>query len=299
MKRSKTHNRGVKPPRPQSSPKPLTSRLGRQRVRRKADSGGSMPPVVRQAGAWGLSLAGWGALALVLSLVLLVGWAALAFSPWFRVEQAHVSGTRHLSRLDVLSAAGIGSDTSLLTLPVDKVEQRLTALGWVRQARVTRRLPSTVIIEISENQPQLLALVEGDLYLLDQDMNCFARLDGGTRPDLPVISGLTRADLVQPDQEARDILNAVRHLLAALPAEELAPGGRVSEIRVDRVWGLSLVRSDLRPVLRLGFDNFAQRLARAMRVVADLKQRGELARATLIDLDAKQRAVVRLSRESA
>ena len=298
MKLNRPSSRGLRPPRPQAPPKPIASRLKRQKVRRPAGNG-ALAPAVRQAGSLGLSLAGWGATALGLSALLLAAWAALAWSPWFQVDQALVRGTHHLSRLEVLSAAGIGSRTSLLALPVDQVERRLTELPWVRAARVTRRPPSTVIIEITERRPQLLALVEGELYLLDQDLNCFAQAQESPRPDLPVLTGLNRADLLKPDLEASELLAAVRRLLAALPPADLAPGGRLSEIRVDRVWGLSLVRGDLRPVLRLGFDNFAQRLARLKRVVADLNQRGELGRAILIDLDVRQRAVVRLGRESA
>lgn len=92
---------------------------------------------------------------------------------------------------------------------------------------------------------------------------------------------------------------AARRLLGLLPASDLAPGGRLAELHLDRVWGISLLFNDLTPVVRLGFKDYARRLARLEQVRGDLDQRGELERARLIDLESSRRVVVRLGREKA
>jgi cell division septal protein FtsQ len=236
---------------------------------------------------------------LAVGAALVGGWAWLASRPAFAVAEAQVLGTRHLSRLEVLSAAGLGVHSNLLSLNVGRMEARLATLPWVERARVERRPPATVRITVTERRPSWLAVVEGRLYFLAPEMEGFAPLQGGEVPDLPAITGLSRADLVQPDEEARRLLGLARGLREVLPASEFAPGGRLSEVHLDRVWGVTLVWKGLPPLVRLGFGDFARRLARLERVAADLEARGELKRAVLIDLGSDRRAVVRLAAEEA
>jgi hypothetical protein len=227
------------------------------------------------------------------------GWAWLATRPALGVAEAQVLGTRHLSRLEVLSAAGLGVHSNWLALNVGRMEVRLAELPWVARARVERRPPAAVRISITERRPSWLAVVEGKLYFLAPDMAGFAPLRGGEVPDLPAITGLSRADLVKPDEEARRLLRQARGLRDILPPEEFAPGGRLSEVHLDRVWGVTLVWKGEAPMVRLGFGGFAAKLARLARVRADLAARGELGRAVLIDLGSERRAVVRFGAEEA
>lgn len=238
--------------------------------------------------------------ALVLSGALLLGgFSALAGSGMFLVRKAEVTGTSHLSRLEVLSAARVGDSSNLLALPVGKLERRVSALPWVAEASVSRRLPDTVRIKVREKKPRVLALVAGRLHCLDGHMTPFAVVDAGAAPDLPVITGLTPADLASPDDETADLLALAASVLHLVEAGKAAGDGRLSELHLDRVNGLSLVFEGMPPVVRLGFDNLGRALSRLTPVAADLKRRGELDRALIIDLQAPDRAVVRLSGESA
>ncbi|MCB2225296.1 MAG: FtsQ-type POTRA domain-containing protein [Desulfarculaceae bacterium] len=243
--------------------------------------------------AWGLGIV------LLVSAALLTGWGLLSTSRALAVQRADVKGTDHLSRLDVLQAAEVGSHSNLLALPVGEIAQRVKALPWVSDASVRRQFPGTVIIEVSERRPALLALVEGRIVYLDRELRPIAAHDKRALPDLPVITGLSRADLAAPDDEALGLIAAGRAALAALPPQDLRPGGGLSEMHLDRVWGVSLVFNGLPPVVRLGFKNFPRRLMRLGRVKADLARRGELGRARLIDMEPRGRVVVRLGREKA
>lgn len=232
-------------------------------------------------------------------LGLLAGWAFLITLPAFEVSAANVTGVEHLSRFDVLRAAGVGSSSNLLALNVGKVEKKLLRHPWVSQAKVERTLPGTVSIAISERRPEMVALVEGRFYYLDDKFRSFALLGSEIAPDLAVLTGLSLADLVSPDDEMVELLESARKLWQALPAGDKGAGGRLSELHLDRVSGLSLVWNDLDATVHFGFEDFSKRLARLERIVSDLKERGELNRAVLIDLDAERRVVVRLAEETA
>jgi len=277
----------------------LNPSLQQQSVARRRPAVKRPRPGLKAAGRLAARLGGLAALLALVSAVLLGGWCLLSSSRAFAVSRVEVLGTKLLSRLEVLRVAQVGADSNLLALPVGKIQERLRGLLWVQEASLERRLPGSLRITISERQPLLLALVEGRLFYLNRELKPLAPADGRLERDLPVLSGLSRADLLSPDEEILFLLAAARRLLAVLPPAELAPGGRLSQIHLDRVWGLSLVYSDLPPVVRLGFSDFAGGLQRLGRVRADLERRGELKRARLIDLESPRRTVVRLAREAA
>jgi cell division protein FtsQ len=226
--------------------------------------------------------------------VLLMAYVAAASSPMLSFKTPVVAGTKYLSRFEVLSAAGLGAHSNLAALPVGLLEQRIAKLRWVKQVNVQRRLPDTVEITVLEHDPTHLALVEGRLYYLNQDLSAHAPLKlGEIPPDRPVITGLSRAELAEPDAEIKGLLNQAGRLLELLYLSASKGGHGLSEIHLDRLWGLSLVWQDLTATVRLGLGDYDRKLKRLTRVRKDLKSRGELERAILIDLSDAPRAVVR------
>ncbi|MFZ5586560.1 MAG: cell division protein FtsQ/DivIB [Thermodesulfobacteriota bacterium] len=295
--------RGYRPSGRLSAGRDLGARLDCQRVACRAeDVQRRRAAALRGLGA-GIGLLGRAAAVLGFmafsGLLLLGGYAALAHGGAFAVREAVVLGTDNLSRLEILRAAQIGADSSLLSLPVAKVEARIRAVPWVEWAGLERDWPHGVRITVRERRPVLLALVEDELYYLGADMKPFTPVRADETLDLPAISGLSKADLLQPDDEMLGLLRDARDLIAALPAAAPALAGRLSEVHLDRVWGLSLVFNDLTPTVRLGLEDHLERLAGLRPVIEDLQRRGELMRALLIDLGGPRRAVVRLGRGAA
>lgn len=282
----------------------LGSRLKGQRVGRKPNQ----PPWWRGEAillAFGLLFLGLRkatVLGLVMgfsALLLLGSYVMLAHGSTFAVQQAIVQGNHNLSSLEVLQAAGVTTEACLLTLPVRRAMQGLMRVPLVEKASVERVWPHTVRIEVVERRPFAMALVEGQLHFLDKEMRPFAPVGAQDSVDLPVITGLSRADLLEPDEEMVELLMSAHRLLDTLPQRAIKGGGALSEVHVDRIWGLSAVFSDLPATVRLGFGNYEDEWPRLEKVCADLKERGEMERAVLIDLDSDRRVVVRLGREAA
>jgi cell division protein FtsQ len=295
----KSSAKGVKPAGAPEKGRLLGRRLKRQQVQKRQPAERQPKPGRRLALRLVGRLAALAGIFTAVSLGLLAGWSGITSLPTFEVAEAKVIGAEHLSRFDVLRAAGVGSSVNLLALNVGRVEKRLMQHAWVKRARVERLLPNKVLIDITERQPELVALVAGRFYYLDRQFRSFALLGSENAPDLPVLTGLSLADMVKPDDEMVGLLDLARSLWQKLPAEDKGRAGNLSEIHLDRVQGLSLVWNDLGATVRLGFDSFPERLERLAKVRADLEERGQLDRAVLIDLDAERRVVVRLSGDAA
>jgi len=71
----------------------------------------------------------------------------------------------------------------------DAIRQRLLRFGWVKDARVLRRLPDTLVIDIVERRPAALWQSQGQLALIDSDGVVLDRVPVDKMPDLPLLIG--------------------------------------------------------------------------------------------------------------
>lgn len=81
-------------------------------------------------------------------------------SPLFAVGRIRVVGEDRLRAAEIVRRSGIEPGTNILFLDAGAVERRLEADPWIRDARVTRQLPSTVTIRVVERTP--VAVMERD-----------------------------------------------------------------------------------------------------------------------------------------
>lgn len=69
------------------------------------------------------------------------------------------------------------------------IRQRLLRFGWVKDARVLRRLPDTLVIDIVERRPAALWQSRGQLALIDSEGVVLDRVQVDRMPDLPLLIG--------------------------------------------------------------------------------------------------------------
>lgn len=81
----------------------------------------------------------------------LLAW--LLFGPGLQIHNVQVTGAHHLSTAQVLAAAGIDPNGSVLSVDGLTDQQRLLAQTWIRAATVVPQLDGTVVVRISEWQP--------------------------------------------------------------------------------------------------------------------------------------------------
>jgi cell division protein FtsQ len=127
-----------------------------------------------------------GAVALSVLAVGLGGWG-IVNSPVFATRRIEVEGNRHLSTAEVVEAAGVRHEQNLIRLSTENVAERVRSLPWVREAVVSRNLPSTLVLGVVERtatawfqDPAGVAVVARDGTVLDrpvQPPRAFPRVD--------------------------------------------------------------------------------------------------------------------------
>jgi cell division protein FtsQ len=107
----------------------------------------------------------------------------------FAVKRVEIQGIHHMDRLPVYSVALDQTSTAMPLVDLNQIRARLMQFGWVADARVSRRLPDTLLVDIVERQPAAIWQYQGKLNLIDKDGVVLQPVDPQAMPDLPVVVG--------------------------------------------------------------------------------------------------------------
>jgi cell division protein FtsQ len=117
----------------------------------------------------------------------------------FMVSGYQIVGLNHMNRAlvdavvnDELKRAADtagGAKAPQALVDVSAIRNRLLQFGWVKDARVSRRLPDTLVIDIVERRPAALWQNQGQLALIDADGVVLDRVPVDKMPDLPLLIG--------------------------------------------------------------------------------------------------------------
>jgi cell division protein FtsQ len=94
-----------------------------------------------------------------------------------------------MQRLPVYAVALDQESMAMPLIDLDGTRERLLKFGWVKDARVSRRLPDTLVVDIVERQPAALWQDRDRLALIDADGVVIDRVPVTQMPDLPLLIG--------------------------------------------------------------------------------------------------------------
>lgn len=182
----------------------------------------------------------WGALALL--AYGMIGW--LVARPWFALTTLEVATpVAHVTEAQIRLVAERKVHGTFFTVDLEQVRDSLEKLPWVREARVERRWPDTLVVSLVEHEPlarwndDALINVAGEVFVAAVDAR------------LPRLSG--------PEDRSAEVFAAFQRHQATL-----APlGMAVSELTLSprRAWR---IRLDNGFTLALGREQADARLAR-------------------------------------
>jgi cell division protein FtsQ len=197
-------------------------------------------------------------------------------SDHFRAQRIHVEGAQRLSPLAVISHAGLHPAINVLSVNLTAARKRLLAHPWVAEAEIQREIPSTLRIRIREHLP--VAVVDmGRKFLLNRQGEIFKEWESSDPVDLPVVAGLTLADLrfadrsgaagslpffafsAAPPVEAapsRPMDAVLQVLTLGRDSGSVLPNRELRRIRVDRELGLTLVAYAEGRAIRIGYNDY-------------------------------------------
>lgn len=224
----------------------------------------------------------------------------LTSSDHFALSTIQVEGNAHASEEELLRLASVWPGRNVLTLDTDAIEAEVERHPWVRSATVEAELPDRLVIRVEERRPIAVASLP-QLQLVDDRGVVFEPIGAGEVLDLPVITGVTREELADPEQadEAQRRLREAVRVADWYVLHPVAKAHPLGEVHVDPLFGYTVVMRNDAVEVRLGLvtdrADLALRLGRLEHVMNDARTRG--ARVVLVRLDDRRdptRVTVRL-----
>jgi len=199
--------------------------------------------------------------ALPLFIVLVLGAAGAAWlltTSWLRVQRIVVRGTERLSGDDVISLAGALRGENILRLSLNSARSQIMTSPWVANAAITRVLPSTIEIQITERLPMAVGRAGSRLVLVDRSGVVIDDYTAAYQDlDLPIVDSLVDpSGTAQASPESVALTSALMTALAAQPRLLHA----VSQVDVSNPHDAVVLLEGDAAWLHLGEARFLERL---------------------------------------
>jgi cell division protein FtsQ len=225
-------------------------------------------------------------MALAVIMVLASPWwgrMALRHLDFFRVRRVEIDGARYVSPDEIVSRLRIDTTASLFD-DVGPLEKRIRQHPSVRDVRIERKLPGTLIVRITENPPVAFVQAASGLVAVDAA--------GRSLPVNPATADVDLPVLASRDTLALRVLGEVRDQAPALFA-------RIGEVRrvphggsFYLLFRLTESPTNLAHDVLASGDVTADRLSDIIPVEQDLARRSR--RATELDLRFRDQVIARL-----
>ncbi len=195
---------------------------------------------------------------------------------FFRVRKVEVLGVRYTPPGEVLDRLAVDTTHSVWE-PLEPLAARVASHPQVEHVVVSRRLPGTLVVEVTERRPVALVPGGASLRVVDE-RGVVLPLDPSRTPvDIPIVTAASRD-------------TGVYHLLGTMQREAPRLYARLSAVRAGGAGELLLQLADL-PVRTLTTVTLA-RLGDIEPVERDLARRQ--LRAAELDLRYRDQVIVRL-----
>jgi cell division septal protein FtsQ len=230
-------------------------------------------------------------LAVTLGLLAYLGYRTAVSASFFKVRTVDVSGATRASREEIRAEVLRLSNVGVWQSDLETIAKGLRGLPWVREAVVTRVLPSGLRVRVTEREPRVISRTSGGrLVWVDDDGVMLGTASPGE--DDFFVLGL---------EEGRDAdalkQNRARVTIARELAGEWTRAGltkRVSELNLEDLNDVrvQLAGPDAAVEVRLGHEEFGKRFRQALEVLDAQRQTQRGPYIVGVDVSQGKRAVI-------
>ena len=124
-------------------------------------------------------------IALLIFIVML-----LMLSPWFNIKNIEINGLETLDKADIIRQVKLDKTTNILSFNNFIVKRRLKNNYYIESVKITKKLPNTIIIDISERQIVGYVPYINDYMYIDES-GMVVDIKSSYTEQLPIIYGLS------------------------------------------------------------------------------------------------------------
>lgn len=180
--------------------------------------------------------------------------------PEIQLSEVVVTGTRQADPADIQGIVRACSPECILLADLEKIKESVETLPWVSKVIVRRRLPDTLIIEVTEREAVAVAGVDNKLHIVDSQgiiLDPFS--DQHELLQKPIVRGLKHQISENTGQFNNIRMNAYLEVLSDFQSGGQDYAETVSEIDVTDPGHVSIIPREDPIVIYLGADSFRER----------------------------------------
>lgn len=197
----------------------------------------------------------------------------LVRSPLFEVKKIVLEGNHFLGSEKIISVSGVNKGENIFKANLQEASERLKIIPMLKSADVSRKLPSTVVIKVTERTP-LALLPSSDGFVQVDGEGVYLQKGLSSDRNLPVITGL-KCVIPPPGKPVKgEGLEAALGVVGQLPAVLLP---ELSEVNIG-------VQGD---VILYTLDGVQCRLG----TISDISEKGLVLSRVLSGLKAKGKKI--------
>ena len=106
-----------------------------------------------------------------------------------KLRRVHITGASAEAQPAIQQALQLEAGAPITGLDLDLLRQRVQAVGWVKEARVVRLLPDTLIVEVKEHDRLAVWQSAGHTYVIDGRGQVIPGAEAARYPRLPLVVG--------------------------------------------------------------------------------------------------------------
>ncbi len=161
-------------------------------------------------------------LKLVLLVALGTGIYYFVTSSFFDIQKLTVKENMHYTSQQIIGIAEAKTGENLFRTPVDEMKDRLLADPYIRNVRISKKLPGELIIMVEERE-EAACVPYGEEYLIIDKAGMILR-QTDKEPTLTMLSGMTLANIkvgTALEAEQKSMLTKTLQLLNTMEEHEL------------------------------------------------------------------------------
>lgn len=203
----------------------------------------------------------------ILTILLVMGVALFFRSSAFAIQEIKVQGLKIIPENQIIKLANGIQGQNLFLLDQEALRNKITLHPLVRSVQFQRKLPQTLVIQVTERSAAALVAVAKGVLEVDEQGTFLRRLESWPKTDHPVITGINITDSIGPGQNlSSPSLTAALGMLGQAPAGLAA---HIGEIHVNDVQQITLFL-DSGVEVRLGkADNWKDKLNALYKLLND------------------------------
>ena len=211
-------------------------------------------------------------MAAVLLLVVMVGqtvrWEVVRplHLRYFQITDLIVEGNRQVPTAAIINSFGLAARTSILEVDLKDLAAQIMRNPWIKTASISRRLPATLYIRVSERTPRTVVLADR-AYLVSDDGLILKEAGPEKISGLPLLRVRVEHPFGEGERLDASRLEQGARLWQQFHHRALDPGLQATEIRLEADGSCTLLLGRRMPYLRFREDALRWQLDRLARVL--------------------------------